>query len=85
MCDLEYRPPAVRRQDFTGTGCRWRSWFRPRIAIAATLQAIRCKQHVESVRGVTAPPLILDRIGVLSDDECMRRLAHAVETHLSGH
>jgi hypothetical protein len=35
---------------------------------------------VESVCSVTAPPLIHDRIGVLSDDECMRRLADAVVT-----
>jgi hypothetical protein len=43
------------------------------------------RQHFEFVRGVTAPPLILDRIRVLSDGECMRRLAHAVKTHHSGH
>jgi hypothetical protein len=40
---------------------------------------------VESIRSVSAPPLIPDRIGVLSDDECMRRLADAVEAHDSEH
>ena len=40
---------------------------------------------IESVHRVTAPPLIPDGIGVLSDDECMRRLADAVEAHDSGH
>jgi hypothetical protein len=39
---------------------------------------------VESILSVPAPSLIPDRIGTLSDDECMRRLADAVEAHDSG-
>lgn len=40
---------------------------------------------IQSVHSVSAPSLIPERIDVLSDDECMERLAHAVEAHDSGH
>jgi hypothetical protein len=40
---------------------------------------------IESVRTSAAPPLVPERIGTLSDDECVRLLADAVEAHDSGH
>jgi hypothetical protein len=39
---------------------------------------------IEPIRDVTAPP-IAARIGRLSDDECVRRLADAVEAHDAEH
>ena len=41
--------------------------------------------NAEPVRAVTAPPLIPVGIADLSDEECVERLAHAVEEHDSGH
>ncbi len=41
--------------------------------------------HIESVRSVSAPPLIPRGISTLSDEECVERLAHAVEEHDPGH
>jgi hypothetical protein len=41
--------------------------------------------NIEPVRGVSAPPLIPVGIATLSDEECVKRLAHTVEEHDSGH
>jgi hypothetical protein len=41
--------------------------------------------NVEPTRSVSAPPLSPVGIASLSDEECMERLAHAVEEHDSRH
>jgi len=41
--------------------------------------------NVEPMRGARAASSIPARIAVLSDDECVQRLAHTVEAHDSGH
>jgi hypothetical protein len=41
--------------------------------------------RVELVRGASAPALTATGITTLSDEECVERLAHAVEEHDSRH
>jgi len=41
--------------------------------------------RIELVRGAGASPLVAPGITSLSDDECVERLAHAVEEHDSRH
>lgn len=41
--------------------------------------------HLAPVRSGSAPSLIPMGISTLSDEECVERLAHAVEEHDAGH